>query len=118
MYPRESDVSHTARHSRAVEPDDQLFDVSALRFADRHAIGWVQGIVHSTMPVFSDGGDRVGERRLPIWKLQEEGVVLTVLDGRQLAVDHTSTLAKILSDHDAHVAKRQEVVDIIFQGYG
>ena len=34
----------------------------------------------------------VGECRLPIWKLQEEGVVLTVLDGRQLAVDHTSTL--------------------------
>ena len=92
VYPRESDVSHTARHSRAVEPDDQLFDVSALRFLDRHAIGWVQGIVHSTAPVFSDSGDRVGERRLPIWKLQEEGVVLTVLDGCQLAIDHTSTL--------------------------
>ena len=34
-------TSHTAGDSRAVELDDQLFDVSALRFADRHAIGWV-----------------------------------------------------------------------------
>ena len=47
--------------------------------------------MHYTAPVFSGGGDRVGERRLPVWKLQEEGVVLTVLNCGELAVDHTST---------------------------
>ena len=47
--------------------------------------------MHSTAPVFSAGGDRVGERRLPVWKLQEEGFVLTVLNCGVLAVDHTST---------------------------
>ena len=47
--------------------------------------------MHSTAPVFSGSRDRVGERRLPIWKLQEEGVVLIVLDCGELAVDHTST---------------------------
>ena len=73
--------------------------------------------MHSTAPVFSGAGDRVGERRLPVWKLQEEGVVLTVLSCGELAVDHTSTFVWILSYNDAHVAKREKVVDIILQAY-
>ena len=82
------------------------------------AIGRVQRVVDSTAPVFSDGSDRVGERRLPVRKLEEEGVVVTVLDGCQLPVDDAGTLVKGLSDDDVHVAKREEIVDIIFERYG
>ena len=36
--------------------------------------------MHSTAPVFSGGGNWVGEGRLPIGKLQEEGVILVVVN--------------------------------------
>ena len=85
--------------------------------ADGHAIGWVQRVVDSTAPVFSDGSDRVGKRRLPVRKLEEQGVVVAVLNGGQLPIDDTGTLIKVLSHHDAHVAKREEIVPVIFERY-
>ena len=83
--------------------------------ADGHAIGWVQRVVDSSAPVFSDGSDWVGKRRLPVRKLEEEGVVVAVLNGGQLPIDDTGTLIKVLSHHDTHVAKREEIVHVIFE---
>ena len=61
---------------------------------DGHGIRWVQRLVDSTAPVFSDGSDRVGKRRLPVRKLEEQGVVVDVLKGGQLPIDDTGTLIK------------------------
>ena len=72
--------------------------------------------MHSTAPVFSGGGNWVREGRLAVGELQEECVVLIVLNGGELTVDHTSPFVKILRNDHAHVAKREKVVDIILEG--
>ena len=74
-------------------------------------------MVHSTAPVFGGGGNWVGERRLPVWKSQEEGVVLVVLNSGELSVDDASTFVQVLRYYHVHVTERKKVVEVILQGY-
>lgn len=61
---------------------------------DGHGVGWIEGIVHSTEPVFRSGCYWISERAVAVRELLKEGVIFVVSNVCQLAVDNTVLLSR------------------------